>query len=120
MAVWDNIGRDIHKHCKKSRNDQWYWIAYNNLVKYHKTLEEDPKNQIIITNIGLLLNCMVNNVYGVINNQKIIDNIQSNLTRGSKFHHDSKLEMKYTCKMSYILKHWIECFNKYYTYKFKR
>ena len=63
---------------------------------------------------------MVNNVYGVIINQRIIDDIQSKLINGSKFQHDSKLEYRHVYLMALILKEWNESFTKYYTYKFKR
>ena len=119
LPEWDENGDDIRKHCSKTKNrdKRWYLIAYYNLLKYYKKLQININTHKIIKNIGFLFNCMVYNVYGNVKNKSDVENIQSKITIGSKFQHDSKLDNKQIIEMNFILNKWYEAYRNYYKYR---
>ena len=93
---WDIGFHELFGHCfKPERNKQWYLIAYHNLSNYHIKLKQKTTVKIHLLQgvMETLINCMVNRKNTSFKyRESEFDQIKSQITLGSEFQKESKLE----------------------------
>ena len=83
-------------------------------MNYYKKLDKDPRDHKILTNVGLVFNCMVQNIYAPIKTSPNIWIIKDKLSNGS-FQRDSQLESRQIELMNVMITRWKERYLKYHS-----
>ena len=104
---WDIGFNELFGHCfNPERNKQWYLIAYHNLSNYHIKLKQKTTVKIHLLQgvMETLINCMVNRKNTSFKyRESEFDQIKSQITLGSEFQKESKLEDDKILHMKVIL-----------------
>ena len=104
--------------CNDKRDTNWYTNAFTVLINYYYNLLEKYGNNVNIQQIntmGQALNCIICGIK-LIPSDMDVDNIYRSIdvTKNQVKSKVLRMASDFVC---IFLKHWIECFNKYYTYK---